>query len=352
MNDAGLPPGRGLVSSLFVDVKAAGPKVRKSHPAGDWEGPLLPNSALHTVFRRTASIGPSGQGAAVCCCWLLSAPVMQPGSRMHCGKDSQLSGIMVRYVLLRGALRALVHQPSSLSSAYFKLPPIQCQGFSSLLLIQVQSTLVCTSPCSSLGYGYKTGARAWGIGHPPHHHLHLCTRARCLALQAGRPTEDSVAALRQDYSTVREPGFPLAGFLRVPTRTLESSTPLCPQVCTIQLDQTTSVKPPALPFSCRIMDEEDESPGLLRYMFGFLARNPPRPIKKPKSLRARRQDAWLRTDAFLQHDADEFDDMEPEQRDRTLRALEGYVEVQTDGESDFVSAPETMRGKLRSVASL
>lgn len=96
----------------------------------------------------------------------------------------------------------------------------------------------------------------------------------------------------------------------------------------------------------------DETPGLLRSVLGFLARKPlERPIKKPKSLRERRQDAWLRTDAFLQHDADAFDEMEPEQRKRTLHALEGYVEVNPDEEPDFVSAPEMICGKLYSFAS-
>ena len=97
--------------------------------------------------------------------------------------------------------------------------------------------------------------------------------------------------------------------------------------------------------------EVDETPGLLRSVFGFLARKPPeRPIKKPKSLKARRQDAWLRTDAFLQHDADAFDEMEPEQRKRTLHALEGYVEVNPDGEEDLVCAPELPWGRLYSFA--
>lgn len=95
----------------------------------------------------------------------------------------------------------------------------------------------------------------------------------------------------------------------------------------------------------------DETPGLLRSVFGFLARKPvERPIKKPKSLKARRQDVWLRTDAFLQHDADAFDEMEPEQRQRTLHALEGYVEVNPDGERDFVSAPQMICCKLYSFA--
>ncbi len=95
----------------------------------------------------------------------------------------------------------------------------------------------------------------------------------------------------------------------------------------------------------------NETPGLLRSVFGFLARKPlQRPIKKPKSLRARTQDAWLQTDAFLQHDADTFDEMEPEQRKRTLHALEGYIEVNADRELDSVSAPKMICSKLYSFA--
>ncbi|KAH8718902.1 hypothetical protein HC256_003528 [Beauveria bassiana] len=101
----------------------------------------------------------------------------------------------------------------------------------------------------------------------------------------------------------------------------------------------------------------DETPGLLRSVLGFLARKPmERPIKKPKSLRARRQDAWLRTDAFLQHDADALDGMEPEQRKRTLHALEGYVEVkpdgETDGETDFNFLPEGPYPKLQALRNM
>ncbi|PCG98246.1 Peptidase S8/S53, subtilisin/kexin/sedolisin [Penicillium occitanis (nom. inval.)] len=97
----------------------------------------------------------------------------------------------------------------------------------------------------------------------------------------------------------------------------------------------------------------DETPGLLRSVLGFLARKPlERPIKKPKSLKARRQDAWLRTDAFLQHDADAFDEIEPEQRKRTLHALEGYVEVNPDGESDFNFLPEGPYPKLQALRNM
>jgi hypothetical protein len=93
--------------------------------------------------------------------------------------------------------------------------------------------------------------------------------------------------------------------------------------------------------------EVDETPGLLRSVFGFLARKPPdRPIKKPKSLRARRRDTWLQMEAFMQHDADAFDEMSPEQRKRTLHALEDYVEINPDGEADVVRAPEMICGRL------
>jgi hypothetical protein len=87
------------------------------------------------------------------------------------------------------------------------------------------------------------------------------------------------------------------------------------------------------------MDQNDY-PGLLKTVLGFFSRKPPE-RSAPASLRSRTRDAWLRTDAFLQHDTDELSEMSPERLARTLRAFEEYVEYDSDHDrlADSVSAP-------------
>jgi hypothetical protein len=92
-------------------------------------------------------------------------------------------------------------------------------------------------------------------------------------------------------------------------------------------------------FRCTIMDEDD-SQGLLKTVLGFFARKQPESSAQPASLRSRTRDAWLRTDAYLQHDTDGFGEIDPERLTRTLRALEDYVQYDSHRESDSVSAPD------------
>lgn len=89
--------------------------------------------------------------------------------------------------------------------------------------------------------------------------------------------------------------------------------------------------------------DEDESQGLLKSWLGFLSRKQPETSTKPASLRSRAREAWLRTDAFLQHDSDELGD-DPESVARALRALENYI--QDDSDPDIVSV--LVYGKLQS----
>lgn len=84
----------------------------------------------------------------------------------------------------------------------------------------------------------------------------------------------------------------------------------------------------------------DDSQGLLQTVLGFFVRRRPERSAKPASLNSRRREAWLRTEAFLQQDADESDEPDPERIARTLRAFEEYVEYSSDGESNSVSAPD------------
>lgn len=87
------------------------------------------------------------------------------------------------------------------------------------------------------------------------------------------------------------------------------------------------------------MDAND-SQGLLKTWLGYFVGRRPERSAQPASLESRKNEAWLRTEAFLQHDADEDDEPDPERTARTLRAFEDYVEYNSDGESDSVSAPD------------
>ena len=83
------------------------------------------------------------------------------------------------------------------------------------------------------------------------------------------------------------------------------------------------------------MDQED-SRGLLKSILGFFARKSPDTSTQPGS-RPQKHDAWVRTDAYLQHESDEFDDIDPEQLTRTLSAFEDLVQYDSDRGPDPVS---------------
>ncbi|UKZ79327.1 hypothetical protein TrVFT333_007077 [Trichoderma virens FT-333] len=96
----------------------------------------------------------------------------------------------------------------------------------------------------------------------------------------------------------------------------------------------------------------DESQGLLKTVLGFFVRRRPEKSARPASLRSRTNEAWLRTEAFLQHDADESDDPDPEHIAKTLHALEEYVQYNSDGESDSGLHHDVPYPKLQAMRSL
>ncbi|EHK17758.1 uncharacterized protein TRIVIDRAFT_123162, partial [Trichoderma virens Gv29-8] len=96
----------------------------------------------------------------------------------------------------------------------------------------------------------------------------------------------------------------------------------------------------------------DESQGLLKTVLGFFVRRRPEKSARPASLRSRTNEAWLRTEAFLQHDADESDDPDPERIAKTLHALEEYVQYNSDGESDSGLHHDVPYPKLQAMRSL
>ncbi|PYH78220.1 subtilisin-like protein [Aspergillus uvarum CBS 121591] len=96
------------------------------------------------------------------------------------------------------------------------------------------------------------------------------------------------------------------------------------------------------------MDEND-SRGLLKSVLGFFARKRPERSTQPASLRSRTREAWLRTDAYLQHDADDLDEVEPERLAKALRVFEDYVQYDSAREPDFHDVPYPKLQTMRSV---
>ena len=82
---------------------------------------------------------------------------------------------------------------------------------------------------------------------------------------------------------------------------------------------------------------QDESRGLLKSILGVFARNRPEKSGPPASVRSKSLDAWLRTDAHVQHETDEFDKIDPEHLARTLSAFEDLVQHDLDQGPDSVS---------------
>ena len=82
------------------------------------------------------------------------------------------------------------------------------------------------------------------------------------------------------------------------------------------------------------MDDDASSQSLLQSVLGLFARKRPQSSAKPASLKSRKREAWLRTDAFLQ--CDDIGDADPESVARTLRAFEHLVQDDADRERDSV----------------
>ncbi|KAJ5364599.1 uncharacterized protein N7496_010312 [Penicillium cataractarum] len=81
------------------------------------------------------------------------------------------------------------------------------------------------------------------------------------------------------------------------------------------------------------MDDNTASQSLLQSVLGLFARKRPQGSAKPASLKSRKREAWLRTDAFLQRD--DIDEADPKSVARTLRAFENLVEDDSDRETDI-----------------
>ena len=83
------------------------------------------------------------------------------------------------------------------------------------------------------------------------------------------------------------------------------------------------------------MDDEDPR-GLLKSILGFFARKQP-DRSPPASLQSQAHDAWVRTDSYLQHETNDFDDYEPAQVKRTLTTFENLFQYDSGLDSVEVS---------------
>jgi hypothetical protein len=82
---------------------------------------------------------------------------------------------------------------------------------------------------------------------------------------------------------------------------------------------------------------------LLKYALGVIAQ------KKPARSKSSKQ-AWLRADAFLQHESGDFDD-DSEHTQSTLRAIERYYDDDDDDDDDDEEEGEDDEEEVRTSPS-
>ncbi|XDG05268.1 hypothetical protein ABKA04_004883 [Annulohypoxylon sp. FPYF3050] len=99
------------------------------------------------------------------------------------------------------------------------------------------------------------------------------------------------------------------------------------------------------------MDASD-SQGLLKAAFKFLVGKRPDESTQPASPRSQTREAWLRADAFLQQDNDEFGELDHEHTSGTLRALENCFEYKSDGELDPCLRHDVPYPKLQAIRNM
>lgn len=83
--------------------------------------------------------------------------------------------------------------------------------------------------------------------------------------------------------------------------------------------------------------DHDGNPGLLQSILGLFARKGPEKSTQSTSVRTQAADAWMRADAFLQHEDNDVGGRDPEQIERALRAFESLLEHEPSGEANSVS---------------
>lgn len=82
------------------------------------------------------------------------------------------------------------------------------------------------------------------------------------------------------------------------------------------------------------MDDEDPRV-LLKSVLGYLAQKQP-DRSTSASPQSQALDAWVRTDSYLQHETNDFDDYEAAQVKRILKTFENFVPYDSDLDADAV----------------
>jgi hypothetical protein len=76
--------------------------------------------------------------------------------------------------------------------------------------------------------------------------------------------------------------------------------------------------------------------GLFRRIVGYLAGWSPE-RSTPQTVESRARNAWVRTDALLQYENQDFESFDPQQQAKALRALNDLVQFKPNQDVDFVS---------------
>ncbi|KAI0873178.1 hypothetical protein GGS24DRAFT_406175 [Hypoxylon argillaceum] len=98
--------------------------------------------------------------------------------------------------------------------------------------------------------------------------------------------------------------------------------------------------------------DQDESQDLLKTVLRFLARMRPERSAPTSSIKSKKRDAWLRTNAYLLHDTDGIGEIDPERLARTLRLLEEYIEFDSDRDSDSIPHYNVPYPKLQTMRNI
>jgi hypothetical protein len=98
------------------------------------------------------------------------------------------------------------------------------------------------------------------------------------------------------------------------------------------------------------MNYDTDSQSLLQSVLGLFARKRPQSSATSASLKSRKREAWLRTDAFLQ--CDDLDEADSENVARTLHAFERLVEDDPDEELAFVGSLDILQTSVSRTVDL
>ncbi|KAL7954357.1 hypothetical protein V8C34DRAFT_317377 [Trichoderma compactum] len=96
----------------------------------------------------------------------------------------------------------------------------------------------------------------------------------------------------------------------------------------------------------------DDSQGLFKAVCRYFSRKQPEKSAEPVSLKSQALAAWVRADTFLQSDADESDEPEPEHIARALHAFEQYVRYSPDGKSNSGLRRDVPYPKLQAMRNM